>query len=132
MKANLRCLTFAWIILLYGLAVSYFLNGFLLTRREIHLKASNESLFLMHRKYNQVVILIIDALKYDFIKYNNGRDLKSLSPFENKLPFIHNLLSNNHAEIYKVGTDLSLTVVHQINCFIHSLLQILQQPPCSD
>ena len=85
-----------WLVLLYLNGVVFFLKGFLLTRREIHSKSSitDETSCCLPAKYKQVIILIIDALRYDFLAYQNisGVDKEM---YHNNLPIVNQLLNDN-------------------------------------
>jgi phosphatidylinositol glycan class O len=101
-KKNL--LLFSWLILLYANGVIYFLQGFLLTRREIHLKSAvfDGVSCCLDSKYKQIIILIIDALRYDFLVYNNSTNASSIPIYHNNLPVVQRLLKDNHGVLYQV------------------------------
>ena len=101
-KRNL--LLFSWLILLYANGVIYFLQGFLLTRREIHLKSAvfDGVSCCLDSKYKQIIILIIDALRYDFLVYNNSTNASSIPIYHNNLPVVQRLLKDNHGVLYQV------------------------------
>ena len=94
-----------WFALLYTNGVVYFLKGFLLTRREIQAKSmtTDETSCCLPAKYKKVIILVIDALRYDFLAYQNltGADNQI---YHNKLQIIHQLLrdSPNNTALYQV------------------------------
>lgn len=103
---NVKLLSVCWLLLLYLNGTWYFLRGFLLTRREIHLKSSvsdQASCCLSGTaKYKQIIILVIDALRYDFLKYENTTSANELPVYRNNIPIVHHLLSGGHAAIYQV------------------------------
>ena len=92
-----------WLFLLYSNGVLYFLQGFLLTRREIHLKSTSSDgvSCCLEPKYKQIIILIIDALRYDFLLFNNQTS-EEIPSFHNNLPIVQNLLKDNHGVLYQV------------------------------
>lgn len=120
---------FGWIILLYVFSLSCFLRGFLLIRREVHMKSSRADPFILDHRYKKVIILMIDALRYDFISYNNATRLETTPPFLNKLSVVYDLLSSNHAELYKVWLKTFFEYL-KLN-FPFSSLQIPQQLQCN-
>lgn len=93
---------FAWLFLLYSNGVLHFLQGFLLTRREIHLKSSafDGVSCCLEPKYRQIIILLIDALRYDFLPYNNSTSSGAI--YHNNFPVVHKLLKDDHAVLYQV------------------------------
>lgn len=93
-----------WLLLVYANGLLYFLQGFLLTRREVHMKsiASDGISCCLDAKYNQIIILLIDALRYDFIKYNNYTNEKNIPSYQNNLPVIQQLMKDSHGALYKV------------------------------
>ncbi len=95
---------FTWLFLLYSNGVIYFLHGFLLTRREIHLKStvSDGVSCCLEPKYKQIIILIIDALRYDFLLYNNDTIKENIPIYHNNLPVVQQLLKDNHGVLYQV------------------------------
>lgn len=75
--------------ILYITGLLFFLNGFLLTRRVI-LQNSNDTIPLTKpNEFNQIIFLVIDALRYDFIKPNNNSVNNN---YQNQMPFVKNLL----------------------------------------
>jgi len=83
----------------------YFLQGFLLSRREIHQKsASIKEAFSRNLtpKYSKVIILIIDALRYDFTSHHNYTAEDQIPIYHNNLPIVHRLLKNDQAVLYQV------------------------------
>lgn len=100
-----KSLFFVWVILLYMNGTWYFLQGFLLSRREIHQKsASIEEPFYsnLSPKYRKVIILIIDALRHDFVSHHNYTTGDEIPIYHNNLPIVHQLLKNDKALIYQV------------------------------
>lgn len=95
---------FIWLFLLYSNGVIYFLQGFLLTRREIHLKStvSDGVSCCLEPKYKQIIIFIIDALRYDFLLYNNDTSKENIPIYHNNLPVVQQLLKDNHGVLYQV------------------------------
>ena len=94
-----------WLLLLYINGTCFFLRGFLLTRRESSLQSSPDdgvSCCLPH-KYQKVIILVIDALRYDFI-LNDETGTGDVLPYQNNMPFLTELLENSSASLFQVCT----------------------------
>lgn len=68
---------------------------------------------------NKVIILIIDALRYDFMQYDNNYTSvsDSLPSYKNKLPVINNLLTKyaNSSRLYKFVADPPTTTMQRLN-----------------
>jgi predicted AlkP superfamily pyrophosphatase or phosphodiesterase len=75
--------------ILYIIGLIFFLNGFLLTRRVILQNSIGTIPTSIPTQFKQVILIVIDALRYDFIKPNN----KSINRnYLNQMPFVHQLL----------------------------------------
>ncbi|GFS09424.1 GPI ethanolamine phosphate transferase 3-like [Elysia marginata] len=98
------CLTF--VLTLVGSLV--FLRGFLLSRTVVEqtsrcdedfvLKADDHSGHglegcWMHGRFKRAIVIVIDALRYDFMAYNESLNSEkyTIAPYENKLKIIHDL-----------------------------------------
>lgn len=105
---------FAWLFLLYSNGVLHFLQGFLLTRREIHLKSSafDGVSCCLEPKYRQIIILLIDALRYDFLPYNNSTSSGAI--YHNNFPVVHKLLKDDHAVLYQFVADPPTTTMQRL------------------
>ncbi|XP_038072067.1 GPI ethanolamine phosphate transferase 3-like [Patiria miniata] len=119
-----------WIGTLFGIGIMIFSRGFLLNRLEIQQKSyctgdsdhSGESIEGArqscgeHRRYSKAIIIVIDALRYDFTLYNETLDNKSALPFQNKLPFLHKLRSEKpqHSLLYEFIADPPTTTMQRL------------------
>jgi phosphatidylinositol glycan class O len=77
-----------------------------------HLIDSEESSHICLPSKTKVVLILIDALRHDFI-LPNGND--SSLPYKNKLNIIHELLQGDKAQIYKFIADPPTTTMQRIN-----------------
>lgn len=95
---------FIWTFLLYSVGVKHFLKGFLLTRHEIHLKStvSDGTSCCLKSKYEKVIILMIDALRYDFLLYDNNTSEGDIPIAHNNMPIVEQLLKDEHGVLYQV------------------------------
>ncbi|KAI9564828.1 hypothetical protein GHT06_008569 [Daphnia sinensis] len=105
---------FVWLLLLYSNGVLHFLQGFLLTRREIHLKStvSDGVSCCLEPKYRQIIILLIDALRYDFLAYNNSTSTGAI--YHNNLPVVHKLMKNDRGVLYQFVADPPTTTMQRL------------------
>ncbi|RZF45632.1 hypothetical protein LSTR_LSTR010583 [Laodelphax striatellus] len=75
----------------------------------LSMKLNYDSDSLQHCSKNKlkVIILLIDALNYDFVAYKENQNNSNLLHHQNKLTVIHELLnkSSNHARLYKFIAD---------------------------
>ncbi|CAF3994735.1 unnamed protein product [Rotaria sordida] len=74
---------------LYIIGLIFFLNGFLLTRRVILQNSIGTFPLSIPIEFNQVILIVIDALRYDFIKPNNDSITNN---YLNQMPFVQELL----------------------------------------
>ncbi|XP_077319272.1 GPI ethanolamine phosphate transferase 3, catalytic subunit isoform X1 [Lithobates pipiens] len=129
MKRAPVLLFLAWLSILFYSGIWLFMSGFLLMRIELN----NQSLcsqppdpgllsstqqktttcWFPHR-FNKAVIVIIDALKYDFAKYDPANT--NPKPYENKLEVIHQLIQSQprHARLYPFRADPPTTTMQRI------------------
>lgn len=129
MKRAPVLLFLAWLSILFYAGIWLFMSGFLLMRIELN----NQSLCSQPpdpdllsstqqktttcwfpRRFNKAVIVIIDALKYDFAKYDPANT--NPKPYENKLEVIHQLIQSQprHARLYPFRADPPTTTMQRI------------------
>ena len=102
-RFNIVIFRFVWLIFIIAWFLSgiyLFTNGFLLSRREIELKSScqkdlsKKSLNIsntcwtvpsLNGTYRNLVLIVIDALRYDFAFYQRHRSSAIQVPYLNKL-----------------------------------------------
>ncbi|XP_067888820.1 GPI ethanolamine phosphate transferase 3 isoform X2 [Heterodontus francisci] len=134
MPRMVTVLSLCWSCLLFYVGLGLFLSGFLLVRVELRNCSScqeatitaargghQESCFnqdfnscWMSRRFSKAVVLVIDALRFDFAKYNPKN--RNPKPFENKLEVIyHNVVSKpEHARLYQFRADPPTTTMQRI------------------
>ncbi|XP_064621054.1 GPI ethanolamine phosphate transferase 3-like [Lineus longissimus] len=117
-----------WISTIFVVGVCLFTQGFLLQRLVIKQNSICPTDFIhisdehgldgcwMHARFKKAVIIIIDALRYDFVKYNSSLPENNALPFQNKLPFIHDLMkeSPQNGRLYKFIADPPTTTMQRI------------------
>ena len=117
---------FIWIYLLYIIGIIIFSKGFLLNRFDIEQNSTcdsqqvymfeNRSLACAKTNFKKAIFLIIDALRYDFAKFNKSILPHEEEPFQNKLLIFHELLSKypKHARLYRFWADPPTTTMQRI------------------
>lgn len=134
-----------WIGVLYAIGVALFTRGFLLKRLEIPRLSDCEfgafpfpsSLFRPegkppaaekqteeiaenicneHQRFNKAIILVIDALRYDFALYNESLRASKALAFQNKLVTVRKLLRDKpqHSLLYKFMADAPTTTMQRL------------------
>ena len=125
----LMCITFS--LTLMGALV--FLKGFLLSRTVVEQASMcNEDFVLkaddhsghgikgcwMHGRFKRAIIIVIDALKYDFMVYNESLHSAEYanSPFKNNLKVIHDLAKRHpaHSLAFKFIADPPTTTLQRL------------------
>lgn len=132
-----------WFAFLFLTGLTLFTGGFLLKRIVVqnlstcstgtdrHLKALNlnqtvEELLSIKTncwlpaRFNKAIILIIDGLRYDFIKFNESVAETEALPFQNKFTFPHELLKNQpeHSALFQFMADPPTTTMQRIKGLI--------------
>ena len=110
-----------WALCIMVIAVYLFTGGFLLRRPELPEKSVchnysspyPDSCNLVPRQYEKAIILIIDALKYDFTLYNDSMPLALAKPYQNRLPVIHNLTKGD-GRLYEFLADPPTTTMQRL------------------
>lgn len=101
------------LILVYLIGLSFFLNGFLLTRRVI-LQYSNPIVpSAKANQFNEIVFVIIDALRYDFIKPDRE---SSTNNYRNQMEYVAELLEKkpNQSILARLIADPPTTTLQRL------------------
>ncbi|XP_075042864.1 GPI ethanolamine phosphate transferase 3, catalytic subunit isoform X2 [Mixophyes fleayi] len=132
MKKAPVLLFLAWLSILFYSGIWLFMSGFLLMRIELnnqshcseppspgplkspHLETSS---CWFPQRFEKTVVVIIDALKYDFAKYDPANT--NPKPYQNKLEVIHQLIASQpqHARLYPFRADPPTTTMQRIKGF---------------
>ena len=128
MSSSLKyTITLLWMISTIIVALLIFTGGFLLRRIEIKEYSSCDSKFdyadtlsndretcWMPGRFRKAVVVIIDALRYDFIQSN--KSMKVELPFQNKLKYVNEILSKNpdKTALYKFVADPPTTTMQRL------------------
>ncbi|KAH0627749.1 hypothetical protein JD844_008035, partial [Phrynosoma platyrhinos] len=128
MQRALVLLFLAWTCFLFFSAIGLFTSGFLLMRVELanHSSCSDTLTSSLQRtrvplgscwlpsRFPKAVLIIIDALKFEFAQYDPSR--QEPRPYENKLKFLHQLASQQprHARLYRFRADPPTTTMQRI------------------
>ncbi|CAF1001829.1 unnamed protein product [Adineta steineri] len=104
---------FLFLIACYIIGLLFFLNGFLLTRRVIIQNSVGSIPSSIPTEFNQVILIVIDALRYDFIKPN---DNLINSTYLNQMPFIKELLERKSKQsvLFKLIADPPTTTLQRL------------------
>ena len=70
----------------------------------------------MHKSYNKAVIIIIDALRFDFAKFNKSLRQQDELPFQNKLRVIAEMMNEKplNSRLYKFVADPPTTTLQRL------------------
>lgn len=116
---------------IYIVGIFLFTRGFLLKRLVINeysdctqiphtlsdqqLSSNIEGCWLK-RRHAKAVILIIDALRYDFSLYNASVDEKEALPYQNKLKVIRDVLERtpDHGALFRFVADPPTTTMQRL------------------
>lgn len=127
-----RSVRFFLILLWFGYTISggiyLFSTGFLLSKIVQDERANctvltatepeqiNTSQNFCLDKKNKVIILLVDALKYEFGVYNTSLDATTALPFQNNLRIIHELTQSapTHTRLYKFVADPPTTTLQRL------------------
>ena len=68
------------------------------------------------KTHKKAVILIIDALRYDFALYNTSVEEQDALPYQNKLTVIHEVLENSpqHGALFRFVADPPTTTMQRL------------------
>lgn len=119
----------AWAGSLFFCGIGLFTSGFLLMRIELTNRSScadplgapawagqgpAPGACWLPRRVPKAVLLIIDALTFDFARFDPAKDRPR--PYENKLGFLHQLSSSQprHARLYRFRADPPTTTMQRI------------------
>ncbi|XP_028319094.1 GPI ethanolamine phosphate transferase 3 [Gouania willdenowi] len=129
MKGLLLLSLLLWVCLVYFVGIYVFVSGFLLVRLEVNRTSTCEDVlqpghedpqvnFCSSKpRFRKVIILIIDALKIDFARFDP--DNQSPRPYENKLPVLEKMVSSKptHSRLYPFRADPPTTTMQRIKGF---------------
>jgi phosphatidylinositol glycan class O len=102
------------------ISIYLFTSGFFLTRYEI--KQINQCELIQNistctqPKYNKTILLLIDALRFDFINFNETYEENENNYFVNQLPILHEILNNEseYSQIYRFQSDVPTVTMQRL------------------
>ena len=105
--------TFLLFSLVFFVGLILFLNGFLLTRRVILQYSKGNIPNTVPNDFNQVILVVIDALRYDFIKPSHSSNINN---YQNQMPFVQNLIEtkSNQSVLVKMLADPPTTTLQRL------------------
>lgn len=115
-----------FLVSMYTISIFIFAKGFLLKRVVVQKNSTCDAEFAlqsdmhgkegcwMHRRYSKAIVVIIDALKFDFLEYDT--EVGDSLHYKNKLPVVRNLLTRRplHSKLYKFIADPPTTTLQRI------------------
>ncbi|XP_016338998.1 GPI ethanolamine phosphate transferase 3-like [Sinocyclocheilus anshuiensis] len=117
-----------WVCSVFYTGIFLFVGGFLLVRLEVNRTSTCADVLspgaqvkgdfcLSEPRFRRAVVLIIDALKADFTRYDPENTAPK--PFENKLPVLDEMASSHpsHARLYTFRADPPTTTMQRIKGF---------------
>ncbi|XP_065146542.1 GPI ethanolamine phosphate transferase 3 [Paramisgurnus dabryanus] len=117
-----------WVCSVFYVGIFLFVGGFLLVRLEVNRTSTCADVLspgaqvkgdfcLSEPRFRRAVVLIIDALKADFTRYDPENTAPR--PFENKLPVLDEMASLHptHARLYTFRADPPTTTMQRIKGF---------------
>eukprot|EP00118_Oscarella_pearsei_P014298 m.121569 g.121569 ORF g.121569 m.121569 type:complete len:977 (+) comp37756_c0_seq1:16-2946(+) len=120
------CAILAWIVILYITGMLFFTKGFFLSKTALENKAScakkpeskspDTNIASSSRncgeidsqRYEKLVVLVVDALRFDYTLYDEEIDKKSVPFYRNKLPVLKELLGHpdvGSSHLYRLVSD---------------------------
>ena len=127
MEGAWRLLTFLAFIHTIGLYL--FTTGFFLTRYELDEKSACvldneiptfvETCWHEDKQYDRAILILIDALRFDFAYYNESKTEDTCTVYENKLPIMRDALRDTPAQsrLFQFAADPP-TVTMQVSFFL--------------
>lgn len=129
-----------WLSLLYFGGIYLFTKGFLLTRIEIAERSENACAnsagaagarhvsdkgkaaaeCTQQVRFKRAVVMLVDALRYDFAVFNESLPSLEAAPFQNKLPIIHETVTNypEQSVLFKALADPPTTTLQRLKGLI--------------
>lgn len=104
--------------MIFCITVFLFQKGFLLSREALpdktvcFSKVKNDSCYRIPKQYSKAVVVIIDALKYDFAVYN--KNLESVRPYQNAMPIIDKLVGTGQGRLFLSYADPPTTTMQRL------------------
>ncbi len=121
-------LVLCWTYFVYAIGIWLFTKGFLLKRLAIEENSTCHVNFTvkadqhgeegcwMHKRFHKAVIIVIDALRFDFVAYSKlDKDEEEL-PFQNKLKVVHELMKKKpqHSRLFRFLADPPTTTMQRL------------------
>ena len=71
---------------------------------------------VLEASYSKVIVLLVDAFRYDFAVWNSTLDPSESLPYQNRMPYLHQLLthSSDNAKLFKIYADPPTTTMQRI------------------
>ncbi len=115
-----------WSNVIFLITVFLFQRGFLLSREVLpdrneclqnnnsNNKDANVSCNPVPAHFDKAIVIIIDALKYDFAVYDKNLSSEDAKPYQNALPVIDKLVSSGQGRLYESMADPPTTTMQRL------------------
>jgi hypothetical protein len=91
-----------WYALMFGCGIYVFSGGFLLRRNALEDVSAPFQADAPPAAFQKAVVLVVDALKYDFAVYNSSHSQDS--NYKNRMPVFDRLVRDGSGLLFEVGT----------------------------
>lgn len=87
-----------------------------LDREQLRLMPSTELMYSCKGSTRRIILLLVDALKYDFAVYNASVPEKDWLPYQNRMPIFHELLETlpNNSRLFKFIANPPTTTLQRL------------------
>ena len=106
-----------WSNVIFGITIFLFKSGFLLSRDVLPdrtLCTNNESCYPIPKQSSKAVVLLIDALRYDFTLFDEDLKENDTKPYQNAMPIISKLIKDGHGKLYESYADPPTTTMQRL------------------
>ncbi|XP_040567503.1 GPI ethanolamine phosphate transferase 3 [Lepeophtheirus salmonis] len=111
MSSSIKSLFFLfWILGVYAIGLGLFNDGFLLSRKTLN-TISPTSASPSPPLYNKLILLVIDAFKYEFAYYNQNQTKKHSI---NQFPISHKLIKDDYGILMEALADPPTTTLQRL------------------
>ena len=106
-----------WSNVIFGITIFLFKSGFLLSRDVLPdrtLCTNNESCYPIPKQTSKAIVLLIDALRYDFTLFDEDLKENDTKPYQNAMPIISKLIKDGHGKLYESYADPPTTTMQRL------------------
>ena len=76
----------------------------------------SDDVCVLEASYSKIIVLLVDAFRYDFALWNVSLDASQTLPYQNRMPNLHNLQTHSakNAKLFKIYADPPTTTMQRI------------------